>query len=178
MPTSTALEIVPQAREGRHEGVVLHALALLPPQSPSARHGLLLLPCAYDALSSAVSSLHCWRLVRGAPQDGCDRRMRPASMLSHRRRDGNTFCDHERYRVDCDGDRSGIEARDCFVECGRDIVVAAGARHGARKIVVGMGMRLRGGRATRCPQRGRHMYNYILVQLTRKMTRILLIAAA
>lgn len=61
--------------------------------------------------------------------------MRPASMLPHSRRDCDTFCDHQRYRIDSDSDGSWIQGgRRVLVEsC--DIVFAVAARHGDGEFV-------------------------------------------
>lgn len=56
--------------------------------------------------------------------------MRPAGMLSHRRRDGDTFCDDEGDWVDRDGDGSWSQARDGILQGRRDIVFTFAARHG------------------------------------------------
>lgn len=125
--TLAALQIVSQARKSRHQRIVLQAFALFPPQSPSARYGLLLFSCADDALSRPVSPLHGRCLVGGAAQDGRNGRMRPAGMLSHRRRDGDTFCDDQSYGVDCDSNGPRAQARDRVLECGRDMVIAVAA---------------------------------------------------
>jgi hypothetical protein len=140
-PTFAALQVVSQARKRRHQRVVLHALALLPPQSPSAGDSLLLLAGADDALSGPVPPLDSWRLVRGASEDGGDRRMRPSRMLAHGRRDGNTFGDHESYGVDRDGNGASGQARSRFVQSRSRIVFASNARHGGGDVVAAVRMR-------------------------------------
>lgn len=70
-------------------------------------------------------------------------------MLSHSRRDGDTFCDHQSYWVDCDGDGSGVQARNRVYKGRGSIVFASAARHGGagsvwsfcmRRGVVSVGM--------------------------------------
>ena len=56
--------------------------------------------------------------------------MRPAGMLSHRRCDGNTFCNYQRDRVDCNGNGSWIEARRRILVKRRGVEVVFMTRHG------------------------------------------------
>lgn len=120
--TSTSREIIPQTRKGRHERIVLHALALLAPQTPTqcqttisvdrspwAARGPILL---YSPRRWSIPGT--WRhgrvegrarAARSTAQDGRDGGVRPAGMLPHGRRDGYTFRRDEGDRVDRDRDR-------------------------------------------------------------------------
>jgi hypothetical protein len=122
--TFAALEIAPEARKGSHQRVVLQTLALLPPQTPSARHRFVLVTAAHDALSCSIPPGEGGRLVRRAAEDGSHRRVSPPRMLAHSRRDGYAFCDHESYRVDSYGDGAGVGTGNGILERVRGSLLA------------------------------------------------------
>jgi hypothetical protein len=128
--TFAALQVVPEARKCRHEGIVLHAFAFLSSQTPSAGHSLLLLPSTDYPLSCTVPPLDSWCLVGRPAQYCCDRGVCPASMLSHCGSNRDAFRDDQRYWVDCDRDRSRIEECEPILMEGCGIEVAVYARHG------------------------------------------------
>lgn len=95
-------------------------------------------------------------------------------MLPHGRRDCDTFCDYQRYRVDCDSNGAWVQARGRILVYGCGIEVVLMARHcdvlrmlvcitrqrrGVRDVYVGCG----GGDIATCP-----------VQKAQRETRIVL----